>query len=162
MAETALPVDAMEYLDSEDVQLTKKEKDAIKHFEKMNRRVQGQTPDELRSGALKIVSGLLQAWIKDELSQNNEYWKDFRVFVNEPRHLIRSMPPTATEAIFAKRLGTLAVDSAMAGYTDVVVSQWLTEFVLVPFELAVLGKKRVRREGMFWKAVEMSTGQLAG
>ena len=47
----------------------------------------------------------------------------------------------------------------MAGYTDVVVSQWLTEFVLVPLELAVLGRKRVPLGGMFWKAVEAVTGQ---
>ena len=59
------------------------------------------------------------------------------------------MPPSATEAIFARRLGTLAVDSAMAGYTDVIVSQWLTEFVLVPLELVVPGRKRVPLDGMF-------------
>ena len=30
--------------------------------------------------------------------------------------------------IFGERLGALAVDNAMAGYTEFMVSQWLTEF----------------------------------
>jgi 6-phosphofructokinase len=51
--------------------------------------------------------------LQKRIRDNDQYWKDFRVFVNEPRHLIRSLAPTAIEAIFAKRLGTLAVDSAM-------------------------------------------------
>jgi hypothetical protein len=39
------------------------------------------------------------------------------------------------------------------------VSQWLTEFVLVPLPLVILGRKRVPTEGIFWKSVLASTGQ---
>jgi 6-phosphofructokinase len=63
--------------------------------------------------------------------------------------------------IFAERLGALAVDNAMAGYTDFMVSQWKTEFVLVPLKLVVLGRKRVPEGGIFWKSVRASTGQPA-
>jgi 6-phosphofructokinase 1 len=159
MAETALPIDADRYLDAEEYEhigLSKGEKTAIERFISNQRRVSGQTPDDLRSATLKIISRELQRRIR---ALGGRYWPEFRVFVNEPRHLIRSLPPNAIEAIFAKRLGTLAVDSAMAGYTDVIISQWLTEFVLVPLELAVLGRKRVPLGGMFWKAVEAATGQ---
>ena len=60
--------------------------------------------------------------------------------------------------VFGERLGILAVDNAMAGYTDFMVSQWLTEYVLVPLELVVLGRKRVP-DGIFLKTVLANTGQ---
>ena len=81
------------------------------------------------------------------------------MFTSEPRHLIRSVPPGSSEVIFAERLGTLAVDNAMAGYTDFMISQWLTEYVLVPLELVGLGRKRIPKDGIFWKSVIAKTGQ---
>jgi len=92
-------------------------------------------------------------------TQWEPFWWDFRVFSNEPRHLIRSIRPSVTDVIFGERLGTLAVDNAMAGYRDFMVSQWLTEFVLVPLALVVMGRKRVPPEGIFWKSVRAKTGQ---
>jgi len=47
----------------------------------------------------------------------------------------------------------------MAGYSDCMVSQWLTEYVVVPLELVVLGRKRMPREGIFWRTVVAKTGQ---
>jgi 6-phosphofructokinase 1 len=170
MAETALPIDARRYVDGcEDaaqvppelrVRLSEKELHALTEFFAQNRRVRGQTPDGLRTAGLKIVTGVLQAMIKQRMLPT-QYWQDFRVFPNEPRHLIRSVPPSTSDVIFAERLGALAVDNAMAGYTDCIVSQWLTEFVLVPLELVILGRKRVPPDGVFWKSVLLSTGQPA-
>jgi 6-phosphofructokinase len=142
------------------VKLSEKEVLAVDDFFAQNRRVRGQTPDGLRTAGLKIVTGVLQAMIKHRMVPS-EYWQDFRVFPNEPRHLIRSVPPSTSDVIFAERLGALAVDNAMAGYTDCIVSQWLTEFVLVPLELVILGRKRVPPQGVFWKSVLLSTGQPA-
>jgi 6-phosphofructokinase 1 len=85
--------------------------------------------------------------------------KDVPVFVNEPRHHIRAVPANAHDQIYCERLGALAVDNAFAGYTDCMISQWLTEFVLVPLELVKLGKKCIPINGMFWKQVVSSTGQ---
>ena len=125
------------------------------------RRIQGQTPDALRTGGLKIVAHVLQNDIRRlcPSTAEGEYWRSFRVFKNEPRHLIRAITPNAPDVIFGHRLGVLAVDNAMAGYTDFMISQWLTEYVLVPLELVVLGRKRVPRDGIFWKSVLASTGQ---
>ncbi|MBU0994329.1 MAG: 6-phosphofructokinase [Proteobacteria bacterium] len=123
-----------------------------------NRRVQGQTPDELRSGGLKIVSRVLKQDIQN-LDDPDRYWHKYRVFVNEPRHLIRAIAPSVSDVIFGQRLGILAVDNAMAGYTDFMVSQWLTEYVMVPLKLTVLGRKRVPHNGIFWKSVLAGTGQ---
>jgi len=171
MAETALPEDARNYIDDPDVHLSPREKAAVTMFLEQGRRVTGQTPDELRTAGLKMVSRLLQKRIRElrppgprgAVSPNQgSYWRDYRVVTNEPRHLIRSIRPSVSDVIFGERLGTLAVDNAMAGYRDFVVSQWLTEFVLVPLDLIVLGRKRVPIEGIFWKSVRAKTGQPMG
>jgi 6-phosphofructokinase 1 len=159
MAETAIPEDAADYLNDPAIGLLPRERKAVKSFIDQGRRVHGQTPNELRAAGLKIVSRSLEKSIRDTLGRKSDYWKDFRVFANEPRHLIRSLPPSVSDVIFGQRLGALAVDNAMAGYTDFMVSQWLTEYVLVPLKLVVLGRKRMWKEGIFWKSVLASTGQ---
>ena len=131
------------------------EKAAIKNYMKLrnrNQRIQGQTNDYLRTAGLKILGRGIQ-----EL--NIDWGKNFRVLMNEPRHLLRAIPPSTIDIIFGSRLGTLAVDNAMAGYYDVMISQWLTEFVLVPLKLVVLGRKRIPNNGVFWKSVLSKTGQ---
>jgi 6-phosphofructokinase len=83
----------------------------------------------------------------------------FRIFTNEPRHLLRSVPPSFSDVIMGSRLGALAIDNAMAGYTDFMVSQWHNEYVLVPLDLVALGRKHIPQEGIFWKSVLAKTGQ---
>jgi 6-phosphofructokinase 1 len=170
MAETAIPTDAYLYLTDDKksdffVNLTDEEKGAINEFinlHKENRRIQGQTRDELRSAGLKIVSqGLEKALKNDPDGKPMREWENFRVFCNEPRHLLRAIPPSCLDIIFGQRLGTLAVDNALAGFTDFMISQWLTEYVLVPLELAILGRKRIPQEGIFWKSVLAKTQQAA-
>jgi 6-phosphofructokinase 1 len=161
MAETALPEDAKDYINDPRAGLSSGEdgeKKALERFLKEGRRVRGQTPDQLRTAGLKIISKVLEDRIRREL-RPTEYWDHFRVITNEPRHLIRSIPPSVTDVIFGERLGALAVDNAMAGYSDFMVSQWLTEFVLVPLPLVVLGRKRVPTNGIFWKSVLSKTEQ---
>lgn len=160
MAETAVPVDVDVHLNDQAIGLEEREKKAIENFARNGRRVQGQTPDELRTGSLKIVSRVLEREIR-KMSEYDEYWGSFRVFTSEPRHLLRAIAPSASDVIFGHRLGSLAVDNALAGYTDFMISQWLTEYVLVPLELVVLGRKRVPQNGIFWKSVLANTGQPA-
>jgi 6-phosphofructokinase len=145
------------------VDLESSEIEAMLDFIIRKRRVYGQTPDSLRTGGLKLVSRVLQEKIRTELGTDDEgdrhYWEGFRVFTNEPRHLLRANPPSTNDIIVGQRFGTLAVDNALAGCTDFMISQWLTEYVLVPLELVVLGRKRVPRTGIFWKSVLAKTGQ---
>jgi 6-phosphofructokinase 1 len=157
MAETAIPEDARNYFNDPEVRLNDEEKKEIDLYLK-NKRVYGQTPDSLRSGGLKLLSRVLQKAIRD---MGGDYWERFRVFTNEPRHLIRAIPPSSSDVIYARRLGSLAVDGAMAGYSDFMISQWLTEYVMVPLKLVTLGRKRVPKDGIFYKAARASTGQPA-
>lgn len=158
MAENAIPKDAMRYINISEVGISEAEKRAIVNFEDNKRRVYGKTPDDLRNAGLKIVSKVLQMKIRE---MSNPYWSNFYVFTNEPRHLIRSIPPSSSDIIFGERLGSLAVDCGMAGYTDFMISQWLTEYVMVPLQLVVLGRKRIPTNGIFWKSVIAKTGQPA-
>jgi 6-phosphofructokinase 1 len=156
MSETAIPMDVDRYIDDPEMRLEKEERKEIENFIRHERRVRGQTPDALRTGGLKIVSRVLQRKLEDS---PDKHWTKLRVFTNEPRHLLRSLEPSAADVIFGQRLGCLAVDNAMAGYDDFMVSQWMTEFVLVPLALVVLGRKRVPPDGIFWRSVLASTGQ---
>ncbi len=158
MSETAIPLDADDYYDDPDVGLVLQERRAVEAFVANGRRIPGQTPDSLRSAGLKIVSKVLEKDIRTNLLPES-YWGQFRVSTNEPRHLLRSIRPSVSDLAFGERLGVLAVDNAMAGYHDFMVSQWVTEFVLVPLKLVTLGRKRVRKDGIFWKSVLASTGQ---
>ncbi len=168
MAETAVPTDAEDFINEKYIGLSDGEKDAIEEFDKLRkkgRRIQGQTNDFLRSAGLKIVKhGLDELLPKPEIVTPTpflppSFWKNMRVFSNEPRHLLRAIPPSCSDIINGQRLGMLAVDNALAGYTDFMISQWLTEFVLIPLDLVVLGRKRIPKSGIFWKSVLNKTGQ---
>jgi 6-phosphofructokinase 1 len=95
----------------------------------------------------------LQGRLKERIGQPVD------VFVNQPRHNIRAIPANAYDRTYCQRLGALAVDNALAGYTDFMISQWLTEYVLVPLELVTKEQKSIPPCGMFWKQVISSTGQ---
>jgi 6-phosphofructokinase 1 len=112
----------------------------------------GGTPVTDRDFAAQLRD-FLQGKLKDRLGRVVD------VFVNQPRHNIRAVPANAYDQIYCERLGALAVDNALAGYTDFMISQWLTEYVLVPLELMTLGQKSIPPGGMFWKQVVSSTGQ---
>lgn len=164
MAETAIPTDAINFIDDPQIALSELEKDAVKKFDLMrqeHKRIEGQTDDSLRTAGLKIVSKGLQKLLPNatKISTPQPDWDKLRVFTNEPRHLLRATPPRSIDIITAQRLGILAVDNALAGYTDFMISQWLTEYVLVPLKLVLLGRKRIPKGGIFWKSVISKTGQ---
>ncbi len=147
MAETAIPTDAIDYINNPQIALSDVEKEAVKKFDLMrhgHKRIEGQTDDLLRTAGLKIVSKGLQKILpqQDNIFTPQPDWDKLRVFTNEPRHLLKSKaPPRSIDIITAQRLGILAVDNAFAGYTDFMISQWLTEYVLVPLKLVLLGQK---------------------
>jgi len=90
-----------------------------------------------------------------------------RVFESEPRHLIRAIPANSVDQTYCRRLADLAVHNALAGFTDFMISQWLTEYVLVPLRLIAeefdtVGRrltKKIPPHGIFWTTVLNNTGQ---
>ncbi len=77
----------------------------------------------------------------------------------DPSYYIRSVPATPGDAIFCGFLAQNAVHAAMAGKTNMFVGLWNEEFVNVPFQLAVSGRKRVDLNGGLWQGVLEATGQ---
>jgi len=81
------------------------------------------------------------------------------VVMSQPGYLIRAVPGCAEDQNYARRLGDLVVDNALAGYTRFVISKWLTEYVLVPLDLVGKVEKRVPPQGIMWREVVASTRQ---
>jgi 6-phosphofructokinase 1 len=163
MAETAVPLDAERYMDKPQIGLTENELTQLRAYlplMKNNKYAEGSAHDDLRSAALKLVSQGLKLGLAEKLRDKRAIHLDrLRVFTNEPRHILRATGPSFSDIIMGQRLGALAVDNAMAGYSDFMISQWLTEYVLVPLRLAALGRKRIPPDGIFWKSVLAKTGQ---
>jgi 6-phosphofructokinase 1 len=120
-------------------------------FEKYQVLVNGVLPEKGRFAY--AIEALLKNTMKDQRG------REIQPFVNRPRHHIRSAPPNAFDQTYCDRLGALAVETGLAGYTRCVVSFWLSEYVLVPLSLLANQKKLMTTEGMFWKQVLLSTGQ---
>lgn len=81
------------------------------------------------------------------------------VVMSQPGYLIRAVPGCAEDQNYARRLGDLVVDNALAGYTRFVISKWLTEYVQVPLGLVGKVEKRVPPQGIMWREVVASTRQ---
>ena len=101
----------------------------------------------------------VERWLRKRLKDGRG--RSIGTFVNRPRHHIRAIPPNAFDQTYCDRLGALAVEAGLAGYTRCVISYWLSEFVLVPLKLLTHGQKRLTTSGMFWKQIVLSTGQPA-
>jgi 6-phosphofructokinase 1 len=99
----------------------------------------------------------VEGYLKHKLM--NSRGQEIGTFVNRPRHHIRAFPPNAFDQTYCDRLGALAVETALAGYSRCIVSQWLSEFVLVPLELVSMGRKQMTTTGMFWRQIMQATGQ---
>ncbi len=97
-----------------------------------------------------------------------------RCFINRPRHYIRAVAPNVHDRIYCERLGSVAVDAGLAGFTDVMVSKRLDQYVIVPLPLVVPpppfaeqdpgprcygGQRYLYLRSTFWRQVEESTGQ---
>lgn len=77
----------------------------------------------------------------------------------DPSYMIRSVEATANDSIFCGFLGQTAVDAGMAGKTNMVVGTWNDEFVNIPVNLVVAGRRRLDLRGKLWASVLEATGQ---
>ncbi len=109
-------------------------------------------PVESDRFAQQIATRLQKSYLYDSRG------RPVTTFINRPRHHIRAIPPNAADRSYCERLGALAVESGLAGFTGCMVSWWLNEYVLVPLSLAST-KRSLATGGLFWKQVVLSTGQ---
>lgn len=106
---------------------------------------------------------LLQKALTDGLKGRN--LTRYTVFGNQPQHTIRSVVANSHDQVYCRRLADMAVDSCLGGYTDFMISSWLTEYVIVPLVfpakggLTQQGYKTFPIGGIFWRTVLRSTGQ---
>ena len=83
----------------------------------------------------------------------------FTVKYIDPSYIIRSVPACASDNVFCGFLGQNAVHAGMAGKTGVLISNWNNQFVHIPIEAAVQGRKQIRPDGTLWLSVLEATGQ---
>ena len=108
----------------------------------------------LKRGDEKLDVERLKVLIKNEMGRDED-----QMLVNQPRHLIRAIPPNPSDHAYCQRLADLAVDNALAGFTGFVVTRWLSRFVLVPLRHVANRAKKIDTEELFWRQVVDSTGQ---
>jgi len=116
-----------------------------------------ETDPEVHSAYQEERLAVLKAEFKNRFDEFRN--KQHRVFVVEPRYLIRAIPASAVDQIYCQRLSDMAVHNALAGFTDFMISQWLTEYVLVPLRLVAKGHKSIPPGGVFWSTVITGTKQ---
>ncbi len=132
---------------------------------------EGYNPDDITNPRVNVR---LAQWRLEVLAEAFEnHFRNFaegrhQFSIIQPRYLVRAIPPNSVDQIHCQRLADLAVHNALAGYTDFMISQWLTEYVLVPLKLVAeqidpsTGKRQTKKippGGIFWTAVTNSTGQ---
>ena len=77
----------------------------------------------------------------------------------DPSYMIRSTPAHPTDSIYCARLGTHAAHAAMAGKTEVLISQVNNVFVHLPTAMAVSRRNYVNPESSLWRDVLAVTRQ---
>ncbi len=91
------------------------------------------------------------------------YFKERDVELNlkyiDPSYMIRSVQANSDDSIFCGFLGQNAVHAGMNGMTNMVVGIWNDEYVYIPINLVVSGRKQVDLDGSLWRSVLESTGQ---
>jgi len=91
-----------------------------------------------------------------------EYFQQIGFPVNlkyiDPSYMIRSVPANASDSIYCGALGQYAVHAGMCGKTGMLVGRFRGEYVHLPLQTVMSGKK-VDPAGNIWMRVIESTGQ---
>ncbi len=77
----------------------------------------------------------------------------------DPSYIIRSVPANAGDSVYCGFLGQHAVHAAMAGKTDMVVTQLKSSMVHIPLDLVVSKPRNLNTRSDYWRSVMETTGQ---
>ncbi|MFP4629588.1 MAG: ATP-dependent 6-phosphofructokinase [Desulfohalobiaceae bacterium] len=102
------------------------------------------------------ICSLLQAKIKDYFqAQDTEITLKFI----DPSYIIRSIAANASDRVYCGFLGQNAVHAAMAGKTNMVVSNLQDHYIHLPLSLVTKERRKLNTSSNYWRAVLESTGQ---
>ncbi|MGC9052316.1 MAG: ATP-dependent 6-phosphofructokinase [Candidatus Hydrogenedens sp.] len=77
----------------------------------------------------------------------------------DPSYLIRSVPANAEDSAFCDALARNAVHAGMTGRTGLTIGYIHNQFVHIPIEMVISGRKKIDPNGSLWQTVLASTGQ---
>lgn len=77
----------------------------------------------------------------------------------DPSYIIRSVPANAGDRVYCGFLGQHAVHAAVAGKTDMVVTQLKSSMVHLPLELVSVKRRSLNTHSTYWASVMDATGQ---
>jgi len=99
-------------------------------------------------------------YLRDQIHQHfSARGKEINLKYIDPSYMIRSSAAEATDAYYCSRLGSNAVHAAMAGKTRILVGLVNDQYVYIPTEAVVAGRKQVDPEGSLWRDVLNATQQ---
>lgn len=131
---------------------------------------------------IAIAEGAGSEWIKENKTQRDasgnvlhpdiglylkdkivEYFHDKQIPIQmkyfDPSYLIRSVPANAEDSAFCDALARNAVHAGMTGRTGITIGYMHNQFVHIPIEMVITGRKKVDPNGPLWLSVLASTGQ---
>jgi len=96
-------------------------------------------------------------WLKKGVKQ---YLKgDCDIKYIDPTYMIRAIPATSGDRIYAKILAHNAVHAAFAGFTGVSVGLVNTHYVYLPLPVVIAATRRVDPRGKMWNRLRHAIGQ---
>jgi 6-phosphofructokinase 1 len=111
-----------------------------------------------KSGNVRL--GDIGQWLKERIARHFEgKGLELNLKYIDPSYMIRSVPADAEDSVFCGFLAQNAVHAGLAGKTNMVVGQWNNQFVHIPINLVVHGRKHVDPNGSLWRSVLEATGQ---
>ena len=131
---------------------------------------------------IAIAEGAGSEWIKEDIERKDasgnvlhadvgkflrdkivEYFHNKQIPIQmkyfDPSYLIRSVPANAEDAAFCDALARNAVHAGMTGRTGITISYIHNQFVHIPIEMVISGRKKIDPNGSLWQTVLASTGQ---
>jgi 6-phosphofructokinase 1 len=102
------------------------------------------------------ICGLLQNKIKEFFKE-----QDFPITLKfiDPSYIIRSIPANSNDRVSCGFFGQNAVHAAMAGKTNMMISQLQDRYIHVPLDLVTGKRRKLNIPSNYWRAVLESTGQ---
>ncbi len=94
--------------------------------------------------------------IKDHFGQLNQ---EMSIKFIDPSYIIRSVAANAGDSVYCGFLGHHAVHAAMAGKTDMVVTQLKSSMVHIPLDLVVTERRSLNTSSDYWNSIMETTGQ---